>query len=146
MDIRDAHGRRVPPTPPDRRLPRQHLLLRRFQPRYHLRRPHTPQHPHLDPPPHPRPPLPQPRERERERDESQSTPSSQARWGAEPALPLLMLESGADPNGGGFGRLASLTIAMKEQPVELIGAFVKRRVQLRGASWRVRFARAAWTW
>ncbi|KAL9115580.1 MAG: hypothetical protein Q9187_007265 [Circinaria calcarea] len=68
----------------------------------------------------------------REKDESQSTPFSQACWGSEPALPLLMLEYGADPNIGGFGRLSNLTIAMKEQPVELIGEFIKKGTELKG--------------
>ncbi|MCJ1268950.1 hypothetical protein MMC22_008838 [Lobaria immixta] len=67
-----------------------------------------------------------------EKDESQSTSFSQACWGSEPDLPLLMLEYGADPNIGGFMRMSNLTIAMKEQPVELIEKLVRKGADLRG--------------
>lgn len=43
-----------------------------------------------------------------------------------------MLEYGADPNVGGFGPLTNLTIAMKEQPLELIREFIRKGAELRG--------------
>lgn len=67
-----------------------------------------------------------------ERDESQSTPFSQACWGSEPDLPLLMLMYGADPNIGGFGPMSVLTIAMKDQPMKLIEELVRKGAELRG--------------
>lgn len=67
-----------------------------------------------------------------ERDESQSTPFSQACWGSEPDLPLLMLKYGADPNTGGFGHMSNLTIGMKEQPMKLIKQLVRDGAELRG--------------
>ena len=68
----------------------------------------------------------------REKDESQSTPFSQACWGSEPELPLLMLACGADPNVGGFGPISNLTIAMKEQPLQVIEELVRKGADLKG--------------
>ncbi len=47
------------------------------------------------------------------RDESSSTCFSQACWGLEPNLPLIMLKYGTDPGVGRFGHMSNLNIAMK---------------------------------